>query len=381
MKSAVYTSNGLEDNAIAILHQKVSKEFGSADYMIFTLPSKYNLQKAAQEIKTHFLTEEFTLFHTYEHFNSDKIVGEAISVCCFEFSNDASIEPFYIEDIHNTAALEETANYLNTKQDKFHIVLAGLCNSEIGSFIETLSSKIDYSPLDNIVGGVSSGVKLDNKIQTFQYIDGKLIKNGLVILSFSNVEAYIGTSLGFTPYGITYKIKKAQANRLYSVDDGKSFSYILNQILCNIDHKNRDLRYLWYAPLSILSQEDGYVTTLRTVKNITTDYVEFFAPLQEGEYFKLSFATPEDLLTSDTNIAKDLSQKIDKKADIAFNFSCISREYVLEDMQEKELTIYNESFGVPLFGFFTFGEIGPDKMYKRLQFYNETSLAVVMREK
>jgi len=68
--------------------------------------------------------------------------------------------------------------------------------------------------------------------------------------------------------------------------------------------------------------------------------------------------------------------------EVLFNFSCVARQYVLEDRQEEELQAYRNTLkSVNLFGFFTFGEIGPDPQYKSLKFYNETSLAVAMKEK
>jgi hypothetical protein len=66
--------------------------------------------------------------------------------------------------------------------------------------------------------------------------------------------------------------------------------------------------------------------------------------------------------------------------EIAFNFSCIARQYVLEDKQKEESQIYMDLFRTNLFGFFTFGEIGSDKLNKKLRFFNETSLVVIMKE-
>ena len=78
-------------------------------------------------------------------------------------------------------------------------------------------------------------------------------------------------------------------------------------------------------------------------------------------------------------MAKKVKDKI-KKPDIIFNFSCIARQYILDDKQEEEIRIYYQTFKTPLFGFFTFGEIGPDRMHKRLKLYNETSILLAIRE-
>jgi len=379
MKSLILTSDGFSYKAIEALKLRVDNLFGDADLLLFTLYPEYDLESVAGEIAQIFGRDDFIVFHAIEHFNGTSVVKNGISVCCIKFQKNASLHSFYVDDIKEEATLQKSADYFNGNQNKFHIIFAGVCNGDMGSFIESLSEKLNYTPLNNIVGGVSSGLEKDGVVQAFQYIDKHLIKNGFVVLSFENMEAVVDASLGFQPYGITYKVTKAEGNRLYSVDDGKKYSYIASKMLLATE-ENADIRSLWYAPLSILSENDGYMMTLRTVKKITDEYVEFFAPIKEGEYFKLSFATPEDLVKTDAETAKRVLQKI-PKPELSLNFSCIARQYVLEDMQEEELKMYVRNFQTALFGFFTFGEIGPDKMYKKLKFYNETSLAVLMREK
>ena len=379
MKSLIFTSNGFSYNALEILKLKMDLEVDKVDLLIFALHPECNLEEYSAYVSSIFQRDDFIMFHAIEHFNGRSIISNGITLCAIKFQKKAFVEYFYIEDIRENDSIDKSADYFNENRDKFHIILAGHCSGEIGSVIDTISRKLQYSPVDNIVGGVSSGIVKDQELQSFQYIDKKIIKNGFIVLSFTNIEAAIDVSLGFKPYGITYQITKAKGSRLYNVDDGKNFSYIASKMLIETDEKI-DIRNLWYAPLSILSDNDGYMLTLRTIKEITDDYVEFFAPIKEGDYFKLSFATPEDLIKTDEETARRLSEKM-RKPELSFNFSCIARQYVLEDMQEQELTMYYNHFHTNLFGFFTFGEIGPDKMYKQLNLYNETSLAVVMREK
>jgi len=162
------------------------------------------------------------------------------------------------------------------------------------------------------------------------------------------------------------------------MDDGKSASYMVTKMLDNIGVS--DIRYLWYIPFAIFTKERGYMNSLRTISKITDEYIEFFAPVKEGDFFKLSFATNEDLFAEDARIARTTLRQL-RNPEIAFSFSCIARQYVLEEHQEREPKTYMDIFGSNLFGFFTFGEIGFDKAHKHLKFYNETSLITIMREK
>jgi hypothetical protein len=183
--------------------------------------------------------------------------------------------------------------------------------------------------------------------------------------------------LGFKPYGINYEVTKAKGNKLYNIDDGRSASYIAYKLLDNIGVD--DAKYLWYVPLHILNKEGGYTTTLRTIKSITDKYIEFFAPIKEGDFFKLSFATSQELVDEDKRVAREMLKDLEDP-EIAFNFSCIARQYVLDDRKKEESQAYMDLFRTNLFGFFTFGEIGADKLNKKLRFYNETSLVVIMKE-
>jgi hypothetical protein len=143
---------------------------------------------------------------------------------------------------------------------------------------------------------------------------------------------------------------------------------------------DKDVRNLWYSPILLISHK-GYVDVIRTFKDIKEhEYVEFFAKINIGDKIKLSFATAEMLLEEDKKVAKKLKDKM-AHPDVVFNFSCVAREYVLNSRQKDEVLIYSQVFNAPLFGFFTYGEIGPDKELTTSKVYNQTSLVAILKEK
>ena len=379
MRSKIYSIKNLEFSySLRKLYEEYSKDFIKADYLIFAIHSSFDKNEVNKKIKEIFKTDKFLAFSAVDSFANDKIIHKGITLCAIEFEREGKIHSFYQEDINDYNALNETVEYFKQNRDKFHIILAGLCNGGISEFIEKVSEELDYCPIDNIIGGISSSELNEKEIKTYQFIDNKIITNGFVILSFENVEFSAGVSFGFNAYGIRYKISKAKLNRLYSIDNGKSASYMAWKLLNNI--KTDDVRYLWYAPFAVLSEEKGYVKHYRTIADIKEDYIELFGIIKEGEYIKLSFALDEDLIEEDKRVARKLKRKI-PSPELAFNFSCVARQYVLEDNQEEETKSYMEIFNTNLFGFFTFGEIGIDKKHKYLTFHNETSLVAVLKEK
>jgi hypothetical protein len=358
--------------AIEEIKEKLKDDF---DYFIFAISPKFNT-KINTAIKKIFKTNNYIAFHSVDSFADNNIIRDGVTVLAIKFERNGKISKFVIDDIDDKSSLR-AAEYFNNNQDKFHLLFAAYSEGEINSFIEKISQNINYN-VNNIAGGVASGIEKNGKWVLNIFTDDLVIEKGLVILSFENVNANIGVSSGFKPYGITYKITKAKKNRIYMVDDGKNFSYLIKKLFTNIEKP--DIRYLWYTPIFVLNNENSYVYATRTIKEITDDYVEFFANVEEEKYFKISFATYKELLQEDKRVACELIKKCDDP-EICFNFSCIARQYVLEDKQEEENIVYTSTFNTHLFGFFTFGEIGPDIKKEKLIFYNETSLPVILKEK
>ena len=347
------------------------------DFFIFSIHPKYGYEDVNFLIKKTFKTKNYIAFHAVDAFNNARIVEEAVVCLAIQFEKNGYIQTFYMENINENSALDKTLKYINTNSDALHIILAGLAEDKFVYFLDKISEGIRYSPVNNIIGGISSGYNKDGEFLTYQFIDNEVIKHGFLIISLKNVLFSMDISLGFIPYGITYTIKKAKNREIFEVDDHKPFSKIINDLLTGIE--NPDIRYLWYVPIYILDDKEGYVATVRTPASIKKNSVEFYGPVREGDKFKLSFATPDNLISEDILCAKKIKKNL-KHVELAFNFSCIARQYVLEDRQEEELKVYASILDSHLFGFFTFGEIGPDKEFKKLKLYNETSLVVGVRE-
>jgi len=361
------------------LEKKLKKELSDYDFLLFSIHPEFPIDDVNVLIKRVFKTKNYAAFHTINTFKNELILEKGVVLLAIKFEKRGKVKNFYIEDItnfKNDDSIDRCAKYLNENQDKFHIILASLSEEKFGYFIEELSNKIDYSPVNNIIGGISSGIKINEELRTYQFIDDKIIKKGFIILSFSNVRYKIDVSLGFKPYGITYKITRCEGNKLIKVDN-RNFVEIAKGFLKDI--KEPDIRYLWYLPINIIDERDGYVATMRTIEEIEENYVKFFGPLKNNQHFKVSFATADEILEEDKKCALKIKKEF-KTPEVAFNFSCVARQYVLEDRQKEEVQIYTKILDTYIFGFFTFGEIGPDKMYKKLKLYNETSLLVAMEE-
>ena len=373
MKVNIYSSNKQNlFEALKEIKKEIQKDFKKIDFLLIALNPKY--ESIDKDIKAIFPDIKYVAFHAINAFKNNEITTN-VTINVFEFEKKSNISLYYIDNLslHN---IKNIIDYLNKNNKLFHIMITNF-NENISEYLHIISEQLNYNPINNIIGGISSGIEINNELRTWQFTNNKIIKNGLIIISFKNIKTQIGISLGFKPYGITYKIRKAKNSKLYEVDYGVKFSNIAKKLLKGID--NIDEKYLWYVPLNILDEKDGYVATLRIIKTVKKDYVELFGEIKNGQKFKLSFATEDDLLEEDKKIALKVKEQI-KEVDAIFNFSCIARQYILDEKQKEEIEIYYKIFKAPLFGFFTFGEIGPDRMHKKLKLYNETSLLLAIKE-
>jgi len=345
------------------------------DLIIFSIHPRYNIDQINPLIRRVFGSINYFAFNATSAFCDEKIIDQGIVALGIRFNNQRSRFELFFQESLDEQALQNTATYLNKNQDAFHVLIATYADGAFAPFLNALSQRLTYK-VDNIIGGISSGEVVEGELRTFVYLEDKIIKTGFVILSFYNIQNAMEISLGFKPYGITYTITQAENAHLYKVDDQLDFSNIVKDFLKGIP--NPQSQYLWYAPIWIL-ENDGYVATLRTIEEIGEGYVKFFGPLQEGEQFKISFGTAETILEANKEAAKNLLQKL-SQMDLVFNFSCIAREYILDEKRSEEIGLYTSILNAHLFGFFTFGEIGPNKRFSKLKLYNETSLIVGLKE-
>ena len=321
------------------------------DFIIFAISPEYNPQDINPTIKRMFKTDNYLAFNAINAFANTSI-NKGVTALFIKFENKGKIN------------IKTKQNLKKLDKNKLHMIFMpykeGQCTCEI----------VKNSNL-SLIGGVCSGD------EAYVYFNSHIEKDNPVILEFENVEYEFGISLGYRPIGPTYKVNLAKENKVYVVDF-EDTSMLAKKLLKNTDG---DIRNLWYSPLLVISDKNGMVDVVRTFKDIKDNlYVEFFGYIEPNSQIKLSFATNNMLLEEDEKIAKKVKEKL-AEPEVVFNFSCVAREYVLADKKEKESEIYSKILNAPVFGFFTYGEIGPDNELKTSKLYNQSSLVVAIKEK
>jgi hypothetical protein len=318
--------------------------------------------------------EKYIAFHAVDSFENSRIVNDGISALFIKFEREGKVKVLPVEGVYTRKNYDDVVEFLKERKNALNLIFAGFCNQRLAFVVEDKLSKALPEKREKtfLVGGVSSGMR------TYQFYNGNILKDGFLIVSIEGVDYKIGISLGFEPVGEIYTVTRSKDYRVYEIDRTLAYQ-LVDRLLKGVD--SYTVQDLWYFPIILLDDEEGYVSVVRTFKDISNkDFIEFFGPVKEKTKFKLSFGDPESLISSDRKEAAKIAYSMDR-IELGLNFSCIARQYVLEDLQQEEIKIYSSLFNAPLFGFFTFGEIGPDRQFKKLKFYNQTSLIVAIRER
>ncbi len=343
-------------------------------------PEIYPIDGRTVETFNEYLGEnKWVAFHSVTSFANDKTVEEALVALFLKFDKNGDFSILTVRDLDKNyeKRLKETADYVNfySKIKGINLMFASYSGGKIGLFIEDLNLLLKGAV--NILGGVASGL-IDNGVVANVYTSEGEIRNGFTILTLKNVEFSFGLAHGLRIVGPIYRITKAVNNRIYEIN-GEPVKNIMEKLIKGLPIE--DMRIFWYSPIVILDEKEGIVSIVRTFKSFPDDlsYVEFWGPIKEGWSFRFSFGLKEELLYAGTQEALKVQKSLEK-VELGFNFSCMGRQYALEDLHIEEARRYASIFNAPLFGFFTLGEIAPDKYRRHLKFYNQTSVVVGVKE-
>ena len=360
--------------ALEDIFKQFKKDFFIDDYdfIIFGINSSYPYQDINSSIKKILKTDKFVAFNAIDLFcNADTVEG--IVALFIKFENKGNIDTYYQKGFDD---VENTYKYLKNHKDSINIIFS-TPSEKVAPFLDKLNKKVLKDDIF-LIGGLSSGDLEAEELVAYQYIDNKIIKDGFMIVSFNNVDFQKAISLGYKPIGPIYDVNLVKDNKVYVVEY-QDASLVAERLLNGMENDN--IQNLWFSPIVILDDDDGEVDVVRTFKDFKEGhYVEFFGPIANNSKIKLSFATEDMLLESDKIEAKKIKDKM-KEVELSFNFSCIARQYALGKKQKEEAKLYSETLNAPVFGFFTFGEIGMNKSFEMFKFYNQTSLICALKEK
>ena len=337
--------------------------------------------RAIETFDNYFGENKWVAFHSTTAFANEKTVKDALVVLFIKFTSNGGFRIFSVKGLSQNyrGLLKQTAEYLESYHGKkhLHLIFSTFSQGLVGFFIEDLGKELKR--ITNLVGGVASGIDVPSfGVIANVYTSEGVIKDGFAILTLENVEFATGQALGYRILGPIYTVTKAEENRILEVEHEK-VERLIKKLSRGLNE--RDIRIFWYSPIAILNEYRKSVSVLRSFKRIpcNKEYLEFYGPIREGWKFRFSFGLKEELLRANTEEAIRVQNAVGE-IDVAFNFSCLARQFILEDLYEEEARRYSAIFNTPLFGFYTLGEIGIDRIGRKLKYNNQTSVIVGVRE-
>ncbi|MFA7325022.1 MAG: FIST N-terminal domain-containing protein [Candidatus Kapaibacterium sp.] len=175
----------------------------------------------------------------------------------------------------------------------------------------------------------------------------------------------IATS-GWQSIGSTKIITKSESNQIFEIDKEPALDYYIN----SLGIKETDMPVLG-VEYPLLLEKNGK-SVLRSVLGVDIEKRSLICAgsVPIGTKMKFSSSPGFEILENTIIELKKFAGGIDKP-DLVFVFSCMARHSALGPMINEELEAIAALWPIPVFGFFTYGEIGNSKLLP-CEFHNET---------
>jgi len=259
------------------------------------------------------------------------------------------------------------------KKPSFIVVASGLSlNGQ--EFVEGMLESAGQEVV--IFGGLASD---ETKFERNYVFSGKkVLENGSIAIAFDSDHIDmrgIATS-GWVGLGKDLTITSAESNIVYRIDNEPALKVYKKYL--NVQDSDLPAIGVEY-PLLIKRKDNSFA--LRAVMGVD----------KEKEALIFAGSVPQDATVTFSSspgfeVMDRTKEKIKKfheqnpEADMLLLFSCMARYLALGPVISEELAFPTEKWGIPLSGFFTYGEIGT-RPGKTCDFFNQTFTLVILKEK
>ncbi len=207
------------------------------------------------------------------------------------------------------------------------------------------------------------------------FIDRQLYGAACAVSCWYGVRADVEIVRGWSPASPSYTVTRAEGNVLYEIDgepvtDWYRRFFTVGGSLAPLPEAAHQF------PLILEGPRPGREGLYRSMRQFDQPEgaVTFWGDLEVGDEIRLGMGNGASLVETARELAAG------RHAEAAVLYSCVGREVVLGQRAEAEVqAIHRALDGVPLSGFFTFGEIGPSARGP-LAFYNHTAVLVLLCE-
>lgn len=261
------------------------------------------------------------------------------------------------------------AQQLQQKDLQHVLVLAnGLCVNGT-QMVAGLNERL--APFSRLSGGIAAdGERFQ---QTWLYTNEGRFNHHICGIGFygQHLSVRCGCHGGWDPFGPKRRITRASGNRLYELDG-----------LCALDLYEKYLGH--YAsqlpasglrfPLLISGADDNPVVCSVLGIDWQERCLLFGADIPEQHYAQLMRANVDRLIDGAHTACQQVSAQTTTPPQFALLVSCVGRRVVMQQLTDEELEALNEILGddIPVSGFYSYGEIAPNRGVGKCNLHNQT---------
>ncbi len=246
-------------------------------------------------------------------------------------------------------------------------------------FFDGFESTAGYVPL---LGGCAGEEGSEGK--TYQIENGRAAFDAVSGLAFGgNFRVETGLTRSCQPFGEPFRITRSEGNMIYEMDGRPAYDILLESI-SQFPFQNSDQvleRIFLGTPLRSFQTEFSNHYLIRNIMgvNVKKGMLACVAPVEEGEFVTFTMRDPDLARRDMRNMLDDLKNRIEpSKPAFGFYFNCGARGEGLYNAPSADIAMIREAFpGVPILGFYAYGEIAPVDHVNHLH-YHSGVLTLVM---
>lgn len=229
-------------------------------------------------------------------------------------------------------------------------------------------------PTIPIVGGLTGDQY--RRQQTFQFFQTDVLSDSVPVLLFSgNLHMSCGVSSGWTPIGKKGTVTKATRNVVHEIDGHPARDFYCNYLGDQLLATEYGLAV--FEP----GTENFYTRSPTSQIDAQSGDVIFMGDVPEQAIVQMTDTTRRDILAAaQRSVEQAMSKYPGKQPAVALVFSCASRRLILgpQSHQEYEIIVNGLPPGIPICGFYGYGELAPLVLPGQSHFHNLTLVTVLL---
>lgn len=236
-----------------------------------------------------------------------------------------------------------------------------------------------------VVGGMSADRVAGSKdsYTTFQFIGNQVLSDAVPVLLFSGPLIYsLGVESGWTPIGEKMTVTRSEANVLYALDDKPAFELYVHYLG---DVMKESMAGIGSYPLAVYEPGlDNYYLRVAKAADPETGAITFLGEIPEGAKVQITQAVRDNVMNGvNQSVENARSNYPGDHPGVAMMFSCTGRKIALGTKAREEISRARAGLnvGLPMTGFYTFGEIGPVSDHTRARYHNTTFVTLLLGER